>query len=133
MTARAHGVCVVQQQRVRAQLLHVKDKTFKERGGTQKPENTSRPKRIADTLIHAILERNVVIGRNALKSGDFDAVDHIVRARQHLATLGAGLHRPSLIAPRLNKNLLKQLMHGREAIFINIHQTALTAVRRADH
>ncbi len=79
-----HGVRVVDEQRVGAELLHVRADRQHLGGAAEGPEDAPRPNRIADALAHAELGRNLdlvmighaVVGRAPHADGD----DNIVGA-----------------------------------------------------
>ena len=88
--AHGHGVGVVEQERVGAELLHVRGDL--EQGGDvpQGAEDAARPQRVADALVDAVLERDLVVLPELVDAAHLDHDDHVVRPPQRLAPVGGG-------------------------------------------
>ena len=88
-----HGVRVVQEPRVRADLLHVMGKVHHHGNGAQSTENAADAQRIGDGLPQTVLLRHLKIRYGAgLVQAHLDGVHHIIRtAKRRLAVFYAAV------------------------------------------
>ena len=71
---RRHGVGIVHDQRAGAQALHVAQDVQPGRTGAQHLEDAARADGVADALVHAVLERDVVIVAHVAQPGNLDGL-----------------------------------------------------------
>jgi hypothetical protein len=147
---RRHGVCVLEHDRTGFRyLLHVPRDVHENGDMPLAPEDTARTERIADTLIDAVFERDLVVRAVGVEAADLDHDDHKVGVFDRLAPVGgrpdgrgqvvildhAGrerLHAPQLLLGRTHQGELRVRERGCRQ---NIAEQCLTKhdTARADH
>jgi len=74
-----HGVGVVEQHGAGLrEPFHVLHEVGHDGHAAQTPHDTARPERVADALVHAVLERDLVVVAERLDAADLDHADHVV-------------------------------------------------------
>ncbi len=117
-----HGVGVVEHDGLRTQALAVAQHGEKHRDGAQRLEETARTDGVADALVDAVFERDVVVVAHALETADLDAVHDVVGALQHLGAVRRGDDLPLRLLAQLCHQLGDELTHGAQAREIDVHQ-----------
>ena len=78
-----HGVGVVQEPGVGADLLHVMGEVHHHRDGAQRPEDAADAQGVGDSLAQAVLFRHLKVGDGAgLVQAHLDGVDHVIGPAQ---------------------------------------------------
>ncbi len=130
----AHGIGVVQHDRLRGDRLHILQDLEPDRDRPQGFEESSRPNGVADALVDAVPGGNIVVEADAGHAGDLDAVDDVVGILEHLFPVFRGDDFPVSRA-FLFQQFLDQLVHGPEPMTVDIHEgdQAALAAGDADH
>jgi len=82
-----HGVGVVEQPRVRADLRHVRGDAGEHRKGPQPPEDSADADGVADGLVQAVAGRDVEIAHGGVVHPHLDHIDDVVGAVQCTASV----------------------------------------------
>src|SRR5215203_1211094 len=87
-----HRVDVVKQQGARGQLVHLVAEVDQHRDGAQGAEDPARTERIADTLFHPILLRDLDVQGVGFEAALLKCRHHVVSATYGLPTIGGSLY-----------------------------------------
>src|SRR5262249_26425187 len=79
------------------------------------------PDGVADALVDAVLEGDVVVEADAGQAADLDAVDDVIGAAEDLAALGRALDLPVGLSEG-GDQLLDQPVHGGQPGAVDVHQ-----------
>lgn len=91
-----HGIAVVHDHGFRRMSLHAGHDLEPRGSGAQGLEDAARPDRVADALVDAVTQRDLVLGTHVPQARHIDRADHVVAARQHLQAVGRGPTRSSV-------------------------------------
>src|SRR6266550_5163998 len=90
------------------------------RTGAQCFEDSARADSVANTLINAVLHRNVEIVAYIGETGNLNRVDDKITPCQQVAALGRGTHTPAL--PALGNQSFSKLVRQLQSAGINIYK-----------
>ena len=122
----AHGVGVVQNPGARAQSLAVAQNFEPDRAGAERLEDSAGADGVADALIDAVSQGNLVVVLDVGQSGDLDGVHDKVAAFQQLPAVRRGGHVPGF--PRNLDQLLGHAAGQIEPALVDIDQTEFAGV-----
>src|SRR5919201_1158486 len=91
-----HRVRVVEDDRLRRDALDVADDVEPRRAGAQGLEDSSWADGVADALVDAVAQRDVVVEAHVPEPGDLDRVYDVVGPFENVQTVGRGFAPPAL-------------------------------------
>ena len=128
----AHGIGVIKHDGGRAKLAHIAQNIEEHRDGAQTLEQPARSDSIADALVDAVFQWDIVVKRHAGSPRNFNATNGVVGSRKHFAAVGRRDYLPAIIAAGVLNELLNHLEHGAQTLLINIDEAKLAAISALD-
>ena len=128
----AHGVGVVEHDRVGAQLHRIAEDVEPDGHRPHRLEQPAGADGVADALVDAELQRDVVVVADAPGPAHVDGVNQIIGARHDFAAVAGHRHRPTVRFSVMVDESLDDLSHRLHAIDIEVDQRDLAAVRTGD-
>ncbi len=91
-TVGGHRIDVVEQQRVRRQVIHVVAQVDQHRDGAQRAEDATRPQGIAYTLLHAVALGNLNVQLIGIQPTLLEGGDYVIGAFHGFSPVGGSFH-----------------------------------------